>query len=90
MKCAIGIVGVVSGAGFATVDIPGDGVFCIANKNSKRWRPGEPVLVEYEPADQWATLLDPHTLAPQPDAEETPQDRRHGASGGRAGGRRPA
>jgi hypothetical protein len=48
--------------GRPTVQIPLEGAWCIDNENPRRWPLGEPVLVRYDPADQFATIIDPETL----------------------------
>jgi hypothetical protein len=55
-----------------SVQIHGEGAWCIGNPNPQRWSLGEPVLVRYERADQFATILDPETLEPVGSAEDGP------------------
>ena len=62
MKRAIGIVGGTTGTGRPTVQNRRRSAWCIDNKNPRRWLPGEAVLVQYEPQDQFATIIDPETL----------------------------
>ena len=40
----------------------GEGAWCIDNADPLRWLIGEPVLVRYDPGDQFATIIDPETL----------------------------
>ncbi len=62
MKRAIAIVSRMVQTGRRTVRNDLEGEWCIDNDNPRRWLPGQAVLVRYEPADQFATIIDPETL----------------------------
>jgi hypothetical protein len=62
MRRAIAGVSRLTGTGWPTFRVGLEGEWCIANANPRRWPPGQAVLIQYDPADQFAEIVDPETL----------------------------
>ena len=52
----------MTGTDRPTVRVGLEGEWLIANANPRRWSSGQAVLVQYEPEDQFATIIDPESL----------------------------
>jgi hypothetical protein len=62
MKRAIAILSRMPGTDRPTVRVGMRGEWLIANPNPRRWSSGQAVLIEYEPEDQFANIIDPESL----------------------------
>ena len=62
MKRAIAIVSRMTGTDRPSVRVGLEGEWLLANENPRRWSSGQAVLVQYEPEDQFATIIDPESL----------------------------